>query len=958
MAELADACASVDVGDANLADLAARMGYGDALVAQLGVVWGKSAGRAGGSMNLLLSHMLDTAAVAERMWHGMLAGNVKALLSDLGGGDGVRLVMWLCGIHDCGKATPAHQALDEPCVRPVLAHGLRWPPGRKLPGWRHTKAGGKILRDLLKGRWADEQVAWVWPLVAGHHGTFPPAGALATRESRDHQHGKGPEWRAVQAAVVEVFTRALGYPDLEAAEPSRVPGRSDQLALSGLVVTADWIASSAYFTGIADLHGVGLAGARRRASAAWDALGLRGGWGRLPVPTGGDLIRERFGDAAARPFQRLVLDVARTMAAPGLVIVEAPMGEGKTKAAMAAAEILAARFGADGVFLGMPTQATCDPMYSLMRAWAARFGGGLEAQVALLHGKSRFNPEWRKALEGLGAVADDADHFNFGDDLYGDAGSGCGQLERDAPAEWFFGRKRGLLAGFVVGTVDQLLHAATRTRHVMVRFAGLAGKVVVVDEVHAADIYMEQFLTEALRWLGQARVPVILLSATLAPRQRRALAEAYLCGALALPRFSADGLPEPEGYPSVTAVMAGDDACARYVVRHERPWRPSVPVCVHVLEDASRVPSQVPDVVREKVGDGGVALVIMNSVPRAQYVYQQLAREFGGDAVLLHGRLCAADRAERTSDCVMRLSPGGKRPRRMVVVATQVAEQSFDIDADVLITDIAPIDLLLQRIGRIHRHDATVRPPELRTPAVIVTGFEVKADGPRFDGACEKIYGSFRLLRTAAKALQARDGQGWQVPAQVPALVAEVYDEDRAWEDLAWQSAHDAAAAQWRAKQDQRTLSAKKYLLSVGGEENAATLAGLHRNETSGFSDDEELSAVVRDGDPSVEVVLVRRTQRGYATLGGVHIGVNGEASADVLDAVLGGTTRLPAKLTSLAKQSLRPLNGWLGDAWLKHCSALVLEEDGTAPLGDYRLGYDEALGLTVEGSQPAHRSP
>lgn len=950
MSDLGDFPVELDDDDASLAALAVHMGYGDEVVAQLGVLWGKSAGRAGGMLNLLLSHMLDTAAVAERIWHGMLAENLKALLAELGDGNGLRFFMWLCGIHDCGKATPAHQALDEASAGPVYAHGLRWPLGQKLSGWRHTKAGSKILRDVLKERWAKEQIDWVWPIVAGHHGTFPPVGELNTPVSRKDHHGKGPEWRAVQAAVVEVFSRAVGYPSLNAVEPSRAPSRSEQLALSGLVIMADWVASNeSYFTGIADLHGVSLAGARKRASTAWRDLGLRGGWGHVPVPSADDVVRERFGDVA-RPFQRLVLNVVRTMTTPGLVIVEAPMGEGKTKAALAAAEVLAARFGADGVFLGMPTQATCDPMYSLMHTWASGFGNGLEKQVAPLHGKSRFNPEWRKALRGSDAAADDVSHFNYGDDAYGDAGSACGEPEREAPAEWFLGRKRGLLVPFVVGTVDQLLHAATRTKHVMVRFAGLAGKVVVVDEVHAADVYMEQFLTEALRWLGQARVPVILLSATLAPRQRQALAEAYLDGALGRLRSGRDELPEPGGYPSVTAVMVGEDSSARCVVEHAQPWRASMAVRVQVLEDVSREPSRVPAMVREKVGDGGVALVIMNSVARAQYVYRQLSAEFGGDAVLLHGRLCAADRADRTGECMKRLSPGGERPRRMVVVATQVAEQSFDIDADVLITDIAPIDLLLQRIGRIHRHDGTVRAPGVQTPVVVVTGFEQRADGPRFDGACEAIYGSYRLLRTVARVLEARDGEGWQIPAQVPALVADVYGAPWSVGQAGWQAAHDAAEKLWFTDQDRRAQSANKFLLGTRNDASAPTLAGLHQHETSGAADDEELNAVVRDGEPTVEAILVRRTERGYATLRGVRIGVNGEASEELLDEVLGGTTRLPAKLTALAKEQLRPLNGWRGDALLNHSLALVLEQDGMARLGEYSVGYDDELGLIVEG--------
>src|SRR5262249_39417472 len=135
-------------------------------------------------------------------------------------------------------------------------------------------------------------------------------------------------------------------------------------------------------------------------------------------------------------------------------------------------------------------------------------------------------------------------------------GDECGEDERRGPAEWLLGRNRGLLGSLVVGTVDQLLYAATRTKHVMLRFAGLAGKVGIVDEGDAADIYMEHFLADALWWLGQARVPVVLLSATVAPRQRDVLVGAYLAGAGGQDEGIRQLAPA-DGYPSVTTAWRG-----------------------------------------------------------------------------------------------------------------------------------------------------------------------------------------------------------------------------------------------------------------------------------------------------------------------------------------------------------------------------------------------------------------
>ncbi|HVV08331.1 CRISPR-associated endonuclease Cas3'' [Amycolatopsis sp.] len=405
-------------------------------------------------MSLLLCHLLDTAAVAELMWSRYLAPRTRALLDDLGDGQGLRLLMWLCGVHDCGKATPAFQAMDPVSAERVRAAGLDWRAARfQKPVWRHGIAGGKVLADLLAGIWDRGNVEWVWPLVAGHHGSFPSKKEFG-RQDEGEDHGRGPAWRQVQRAVVTMLTRALRYRDLGEVEPERAPNKAEQLMLSGLIVMADWIASAHEdFPGLDRLDDVCLATARDRARPAWDRLGVRGGWGQLPVPDS-EFFEVRFG-ARARPFQSVMVELAREMPAPGLTIVEAPTGEGKTKGALAAAEVLAARFGADGVFVGMPTQATSDPMFSQVRVWADAFGPGVAGQVALLHGKRRFNTKWRELLADAGDAPDARFRSIALDDPYGVAAAGFG--ERRAPAEWFFGRNRGLLSGLVVGTIDQLL---------------------------------------------------------------------------------------------------------------------------------------------------------------------------------------------------------------------------------------------------------------------------------------------------------------------------------------------------------------------------------------------------------------------------------------------------------------------------------------------------------------------
>jgi CRISPR-associated endonuclease/helicase Cas3 len=953
-------------------------------------LWGKSAERAGGCKNLLLQHLLDTAAVAERMWDGFLAPSTRAWVDDVAGGAGRGRVLfaWLCGVHDVGKATPAFQRMWPEGAAGVRAAGLGWHEPTLAGGkrrWRHDRAGAHLLRRLLpEAGWAGEQVAWVWPLVAGHHGAFPGPGTVPPPKQGRGQHAGGDTWELVQEALLRRFTAEVtGGADPGAVAPARVPSRAAQLHLSGLIVMADWIASDEqHFPGVDDLGAVSLEGARRRATVAWGALRIRGGWSGLAVPEQQDFAR-RFAGQEPRASQRMVMEAARRMPGPGLLVVEAPMGEGKTKAALMAAEILAARFGADGVFVGMPTQATSDPMYGQVRAWVEAVGGELADQVALLHGKRMFNREWRELVAGGSEGAAEGrfggvdEYGECGDDEWGGDPYGIaepvenGKPAARGPAEWFLGAKRGLLCPFVVGTIDQLLFAATRTKHVMLRIAGLAGKVVVLDEVHAADVYMSQFLTECLRLLGQAGVPVVLLSATLPPAQRRDLIEAYLAGAASQEEYTVPAFREPGGYPSVIAAglprLGG--GTPRIEVDTAVPWRKNSPsVAVELLSEAvagakasveqrnalqASADQAVVACLEHELADDGCALVIRNTVARAQSLFVALRERFGQDVVLLHGRLAVGPRADRTAECLRLLGPQTDttppRPRpRTIVVATQLAEQSFDVDADILVTDLAPMDLLLQRIGRLHRHDGVPRPARLSVPRVMVTGFDCVnggvGDPPAFLGASVAIYGRHLLLRTAALVLRAV-GDGWRIPADVPELVARCYGDEASVLPEPWHATAESAAAEWQKKQRDRADKATPHLLTRQGDKEGPTLAGLHAGPGGGGR------APVRDGEMGLEVVLVRAGAEGapYRTLAGRTLTVNGDVAEEMLDDVLAGTVRLPSQCTEDAVKELRPLPGWMAHPRLRYTPALVLGDNGRARVGSYLLSYDGELGLSVD---------
>lgn len=915
----------------------------------LGVLWAKS--DAGGAPNLLLQHLLDTAAVGELTWEHFLAPSTRKALDSVSDGQGRALLSLFCGLHDVGKATPAFQSKHQELAARVREAGLDWRDlDRRSQEWHHSRAGAVILRRLLPAAgWSRPAIEWVWPLVAGHHG-FVPSLASLRPPGRGNAQGAAP-WEAVQDELVAEVGARLGV-DLKGLAPTTAPTRADQLALAGLLIMADWIASDErHFPGGDTLPGVSMEHARDRARSAWQRLELRGGWSLRsadPDVLASGLFEKRFG-FSARSSQHDAAELAAVMPTPGMLILEAPMGEGKTESALAAVEVLAERFGADGVFVGMPTQATSDPMFGRVRRWAETIEPGIP--IGLLHGKRRFNREWNELRRQV----------HFGEvDAHG--GSEVAETEQrptqslgELPAEWFLGPKRGLLTPLTVGTVDQLLHSATRTRHVMLRHAGLSGSVVVLDEVHAYDVYMSQFLFEALRWLADAHVPVVLLTATLPPPQREALVDAYLQGALTQRDVDLSELPGREGYPSALSVSVVDGVPC-FEQRASAPWRPQTRVDVELLEESIDGRQElVARHLETALAEGGCALVVRNTVGRAQETCRVLRATFRGDVLLLHGRLTAAERADRAERVLRQLGPSGDRPQRLIVVATQLAEQSFDVDADVLVSDLAPIDLLLQRVGRIHRHarDEDERPPLLRTPRVVVTGVSRLAAGPpQFPAGSSFIYGDHLLLRAAALVGEALD-EGWTLPHDVPELVARGYADEPVGPPE-WHEAEQAARERWEGAQALRQGRAQQFLLAGPDELGRPTLAGLHERSIAALGDEDEVAAVVRDGPPAIEVILVRRTASGYATLGGRPLGSDGGTAGEegLVEELVGSTVRLPTNptLTDAARSELGPLVAWGDDdPWLRRSRALILDEDASATLGGFRLTYDPELGLISE---------
>jgi CRISPR-associated helicase Cas3/CRISPR-associated endonuclease Cas3-HD len=888
----------------------------------------------GADWHPLACHAVDSAASAAQLWDGFMAPAARAwLASHLDGEATARnLVRWLAGLHDWGKATPLFQSQSQVHAKQVRQAGLDVSRQalRQRPGHAHVSAH-LVLGYLQAAGWPD--AAWPACIVGGHHGVFPPAGWRRDMPLADVLGGAG--WEFTQREFPPLLSAITGA---DLCRPLSPPPLAVQLTLAGLVILADWLASTErlfpYTGGFSPAYP---AEAEAQASRIRQEMGLRGFWN--PSRTGTvdtrRLMSERFGGKEARPVQLAAHEAASAGQGPGLLLIEAPMGEGKTEAALLAAEVMGSQVGANGLFVGLPTQATADQMFGRVTGWLAAQPG--EATVALAHGKASRNEAYQRLMPQ--AV-------------------GMGENEAGVTAsQWLAGRKRRLLAPVVVGTVDQLLLAGVASRHVALRFLGLVGKVVVIDEVHAYDAYMSVILRRVLAWLGAARVPVILLSATLPAGTRTELLSAYAGSPVSL---------TSSGYPLLTWVAAptAGQPEGPFVPEWERPaelaaTRPQShqPAAAQARTarvecHAERDETEAADLARRAVAKGGCVLVLRNTVGRAQRTYEYLAATLGPEeATLAHARFTAADRRLRDRLLIERFGPDGTedRPRRHVVVATQVAEQSLDIDFDLLISDLAPVDLLLQRLGRVHRHKRP-RPPHLQVPRLIVAGHDGVRRGrpPAVPPGCERVYGRYLLWRTAA-VLLARDQL--DLPADIPLLVDAVYGDELIGPPE-WQGALREAHAEHLTRHANLEAAARTIILP---DPRRTALSEIrHRDQGKPVEEaSAQVQAHVRFGPPTIEVILLRATDD-TSLAQTVSQGPPAEIRLNTPtghqeDIILDQAIRLPAQVTREADRKASTPLAWRGSPSLSDARVLLLPRDGSSlRLGAYECVYSPDMGLQV----------
>lgn len=894
----------------------------------------------------LNQHLEDTRNIGSFLWENWLSQGQKIRISNELGyfdpEDSKRVFMFLCQIHDLGKATYNFQTTKtffstndlEVAIKEKLRNGgfidleknLASP--RKTP---HALAGQMILT------WAgfDENIS---SIVGSHHGKPALKGEIKQQVGFLSNYYKSENkkdidyilWKKAQDDLIKNALKENGF-----EEPNDLPSitKHSQIILSALLIMADWISSNENYFPLIDIDKFEVDNPETRAQIAYQK------WARADLWEAEDIIdiensleesiyKIRFGFNPRDP-QKNFEDVINQTEDPGIFIFEAPMGMGKTEAALVGVEQLAYKANRSGMFFGLPTQATSNGIFPRIENWLEKIDFDRENKhgIRLAHGKASLNESFSSLSSNINV-----------DETGEEVGNQTVIIN-----EWFSGRKKTSLDDFVIGTVDQFLLMSLKQKHVALRHLGFDKKVVVIDEVHAYDIYMDQYLLESLRWLGAYGVPVILLSATLPSKKREDMIKSYLLGRGERSSEIKKKLKDlnKDAYPLISYTDGNKIKQYKdFTIEKSK----DIKVIKHFSDD-------ILPLIRNLWNNDGIIGVIVNTVRKAQELAKICSEIFGEENIeLLHSSFIATQRAKKEKELLDIIGKRAKRPKKKIIIGTQVIEQSLDIDFDVLITDLAPMDLMIQRIGRLHRHENTKRSKAYEKPVVYIAGINEDFD---FEKGSMAVYGPYILARS-----QYYLPDKITIPKDISKLVQKVYSHD----DLV---IDDNVAVQYqeffekdKAFKELKKRKAKAFLLNQRKTKKQKSMVDWLEGDAI-LKTEEKANAQVRDTRDTIEVIALKKIGDGYGLFG-----ENKDISSLIGDnkiakSIANNTLKLPTILSMnynidktidyLENYNSKNLEEFQEQPWLKGSLGIIFDENNEFILGNFKLTYSEKYGLSSE---------
>lgn len=676
-------------------------------------IWAKTAPK-----KSLIDHMLETGIVTECLIDadGMYRP-VLSRLSEITGCDNNKLsakIVFICAIHDIGKAHPIFQGRDAETLEILRRKNLN--QASFDTRFRHEQYGANIF-DRLSAEDVDiKNSDIISQIIRMHHQKEQKKNSDIDIIKIDDKE-KAKKWRHIQKEIYDYIKNVFHFDNLNLINKNI--SKSElfvvQNAILGIMITSDWIASNNYVFDNQPYKNIDefLKSRKLQALKFLNNEGMI----RQQIPVMQD-FKSAFG-FNGRPVQN---DVEKIVHKNDIkcMLIESDCGSGKTEAALYAAAVLGNRSGLSGIYMGLPTGVSAEAIQNRVDEFLTSHG---MRNTKLYTSKSML------------------------------------LREPDKKPIWTDISRQRLLTSSAVGTVDQVMTVARLARFESVRMNGLASKVLIIDEIHAYDTYMLAVIRGLLMICGELGVPVIMLSATLPISTKKGL----------LGVVGNRDMELHNGYPMISYVTKDGDVYEQ-VSNQYMPDKKISCKLLPILNNNDEIARYAVDAVK----DGGCECVIMNTVADAICVYDKIKEKKSDNCkiILYHSRMTINAR-DKTSRKILAMcgKDRTKRPERVIIVGTQVLEQSLDIDVDYMITAICPIDLLFQRIGRYHRHgDAGT----IREHVVIANTVQVLIP---FDlssyGGTEYIYEKCYLDATI-DAINEHNGH-LLIPSGMPDMINYVY---------------------------------------------------------------------------------------------------------------------------------------------------------------------------------------
>lgn len=722
----------------------------------------------------LICHLLDTAAVVQKIWEKTLSESFKNKISITLNMDKYRakdFFSFLAGLHDIGKATPDFQKKSKEKKEELKKYNFCF---KNCSDYHHSLYSNVIIEKLLKCKIASPKCAEnIAAALAGHHGKFPTSNDIHYVEINYRRLEQ--EWKDVFNDILGILLSLFNICDDNYSTKICIEkNHSFFIILAGLVSVADWIASAEEFfpyKGYSEDPKIHFQNSLKKTERAIEQIK----WEIWKAEKDEYNFSDLFSKYKPNPLQQNVINISKNLKNASLVIIEAPMGDGKTEAAFYLLNHFNKTLEQNGAYFALPTQATANAMYNRLKIF---FGNIYPDDYKCL-----------KLIHGNAVLAQYDDEVNSIDSIntYNDDDSVESNKASNQNVDWFSFRKRGLLAPYGAGTIDQTLLSVLQTKHFFVRLFGLSHKTIIFDEVHAYDTYMSTLLERLLEWLAAIDANVILLSATLPSEKRKNMIEAWQKGGGVKKAEikSEEKCPEMElkaNYPRIT-----------YISKDKKINSTSFETQRKItIKLNTNVPNNINELAKyiiNSVSKGGCAVCICNTVSKAQDVYSEIEKiidentnEQDGkiNLMLFHARFPFEDR-DRIEKEVINLFgkkgfEEGGRPKKAILVATQVVEQSLDIDFDIMFTELAPIDLILQRSGRLQRHNIIQTPNHLRgNPVLYLIPPKINKDNyPDFENN-KYVYSEYILYRTW---LVIKELKQIKIPEDVEGFIERVYNKN------------------------------------------------------------------------------------------------------------------------------------------------------------------------------------